>query len=97
MSDIPEHILKYLWDVDKKKLDKEKHANFIIEKILEYGDTKALRWIEKNYKKDQIVKVLNKSKRISPKTGNFYASYFKINRKELECIKKPFTQKQNRF
>ena len=96
-SDIPEHINKYLWDVNVGELSLEKHSKFIIERVLEYGDLDTIKWLENVYSKDIITNVLIKSKRISPKTGSLYALYFDIPRESLLCIRKPFTQKQNRF
>ncbi|MBN1970386.1 MAG: hypothetical protein JW870_13545 [Candidatus Delongbacteria bacterium] len=97
MKKMPEYVNKYLWDVKVDALDVKKHSNFIIERILEYGDIDSLTWLQKTYEKDCIVKVLKKSKRISPKTGNFYAMYFDVPKNEFLCIRKPFTQKQDRF
>jgi hypothetical protein len=97
MPAIPEFVTKYLWDIDLKNLSQTKHKNFIIERVLEYGDQKTLRWLEKNYQKNEIITTLKSSKKISPKTGNFFALIYNIPKSELECIRKPFTQKQNRF
>ncbi|MBU0569595.1 hypothetical protein KKB40_02330 [Patescibacteria group bacterium] len=97
MNSIPKYITKYLWDVEIEKLDLQNHSVFIIERVLEYGDLEALWWINKSYKKDIITSTLKKSKKISSKSGNFYALFYNIPREKLLCIRKPFTQKQNRF
>jgi hypothetical protein len=97
MKKIPEFVAQYLWDVPVSSLDPSEKYYFVIERILEYGDFEALEWMNNTYKKDQIEEVLITSKKISPKTGNFFAIYYNIPREELLCIQKPFTQKQNRF
>lgn len=97
MRKLPAYISEYLWDVPKDKLSVSKNADFIIERVLEYGGTKALGWINENYDKEKIIKVLKNSKKISSKTGNFYALYYDIPKESLQCIKKPFTRKQDRF
>jgi hypothetical protein len=94
---LPDYITKYLWDVNLKDDSAVTHPEFIIERVLEYGDFKSLKWLEKTYDKDKITEVLKTSNKISTKTGNFYALYFNIPKEELLCIRKPFTQKQNRF
>jgi len=43
MKTLPEFLKKYFWDVDFSKLDKEAYSQFIIERILEYGDQKAIK------------------------------------------------------
>lgn len=97
MKSIPSHVEKYLWDVKTDNLDIKKYSGFIIERVLEYGDTDSLSWLLHTYEKERILDILKKSKRISPKTGNFYALYFGIPKKELLCIRKPFIRKQDRF
>lgn len=97
MDLIPKFITKYLWDVKIDSLSLDTHSGFIIERVLEYGDEDALLWLNTTFGKDRIAEVLKTSKKISSKTGNFYALYYNIPKEELLCIRKPFTQKQNRF
>ncbi len=97
MKKIPSYVTKYLWDVSLDKISISGDAEFIIERVLEYGNFDALDWINTTYGKEKIVRVLKKSRRISPKTGGFYALYYDVAKESLECIQKPFIQKQNRF
>lgn len=94
---MPPQIASYLWDVPMDTLDVHTAAPFIIERVLEYGNSEDIAWLEKTYKKDQITTVLKESKRISVKTATFYCLRYKINKGEVECFRKPFTQKQHRF
>ena len=97
VNKIPDCVKKYLWDVEVKNLKLGQHFTFIIERVLEYGDFEALGWLNKNFTKNKITGVLKKSKKISPKSGNFFALYYNLPKDKLLCIRKPFTQKQNRF
>lgn len=97
MKKIPSNIKIYLWDVKFETLDIKKHSGFVIERVLEYGDKESFSWLLKTYDKENILQVLRKSKRISPKTGNFYAMYFGVPKSEFLCIRKPFIRKQDRF
>jgi hypothetical protein len=94
---IPDFVKKYLWDVNEKDLSADTHKNFIIERVLEYGDFDSLKWIQENFGREEIIEVLKTSNKLSRNTGNLYALYFNVNKEELLCIRKPFTQKQNRF
>ncbi len=94
---IPKFIRQYLWDIDQIKLNKNKHAQFIIERVLEYGDRQTFSWLQENYKTAQIIQVLRTSKRISAKTGNFFALFYQLDPTQLRCLTQPYTQKQNRF
>ncbi len=97
MADIPNYVKKYLWDVDTNTISADSHAQFVIERVLEYGDIDSLKWLTEVYPTETISSTLKVSKKISAKTGNFYSLIFNIPKEEMECIRKPFTQKQNRF
>jgi len=94
---LPDAFSKYFWDVQIDKISLDKNGKFIIERLLEYGDKKEFDWLEKHFDKNKIVDTIKNSKKISSKTGNFFALYYDIPKQELECIRKPFTQRQNRF
>ena len=94
---LPTYVSEHLWDTNPKNLSPTKHSSFIIERILEYGDKDSVKWMEKNFARQEIIDVLKKSNKISPKTGNFFALFYRVPKEELLCIRKPFTQKQNRF
>lgn len=50
------------WDTDPKKLDKDKHAKYIIERIMDFGNDEDVRWMRRNYPKSLIAKVCRSSK-----------------------------------
>ncbi|HLC69654.1 MAG TPA: hypothetical protein VJH75_01255 [Patescibacteria group bacterium] len=39
------------WDVDPKTIDEKKHARYIIERVLDFGNDKEVRWVYHNYSK----------------------------------------------
>ena len=94
MRKLPRFLQKYFWDVDFKKLDRKIHYQFIIERILEYGDEKAVKWAKNNFKLNDIKKVLSKSKNLSKKSANFWQLIFKIKKDKILCLRKSFPEKQ---
>ncbi len=56
------------WDVDPKTIDPEKNAVYIIERILDFGDDKEVRWMWEYYQKDLIRKVVETSRVLLPKS-----------------------------
>jgi len=64
MKTLPQFLKKYFWDVDFSKSDKEIYASFIIERILEEGNEKAVRWMRDNFDLTQIKNVLYNSKNL---------------------------------
>lgn len=93
---LPLNIKKYLWDTDLKSFSFG-NSSLLIERLLEFGDEKAIKWLFQNFSKENIILILKKSRKISPKTGNFFAWYFGIKPEEFLCIQKPFIQRQARF
>ena len=94
MKTLPQFLKKYFWDVDFSKLDKEIHASFIIERILEEGDEKATRWMRDNFNLAQIKNVLYNSKNLSPRSANYWQLIFNLKRDKILCLRKSFQKKQ---
>ena len=94
MKGLPTFLKKYFWDVDFSKLQKNSHSQFIIERILEYGDENSVRWLRNNFDSREIKEVLYNSKNISPKSANFWQLIFNIKRDKILCLKKSFREKR---
>ncbi|MBU1473384.1 MAG: hypothetical protein KKC69_04525 [Acidobacteria bacterium] len=71
MNDL-EPLISFLWDCDPASIDLERNASFLIERILEFGDEKAVQWLFDHYSLTEIVSTLKISRRISEKSRNFW-------------------------
>ena len=94
MKTLPQFLKKYFWDVDFSKLDKEIYGSFIVERILEEGDEKAVKWMRDNFDITQIKNVLFNSKNLSPKSANYWQLIFNLKREKILCLRKSFQKKQ---
>lgn len=94
---IPEKIKSLLWDSKIEDISLTNNAQYIIERVLEYGDLSEDKWMIETFSKDAIIKTITESKRLSAKTANYYAHIYNINPVQIECLRNPYTQKQNRF
>ena len=56
------------WDVNPATLDAKLHANYIIERILDYGTDEEVRWMYKTYPREFIRKVVDSSRVLRPET-----------------------------
>ena len=56
------------WDTDPKKIDVKKNAQYIIERIADFGNDKEARWALTFYSKPFLRKVIAKSRCIRPRT-----------------------------
>lgn len=50
------------WDVDPKKIDAEKNARYIIERVLDFGNDEEIRWLFERYPKALLQEVLYHSR-----------------------------------
>lgn len=87
---LPTFLKKYFWDIDFAKLDPDKRATYIIERLLEMGDEKAVRWVLQTFKKSEIKKVIRQSRNLSPQTANFWSLILDVNKKDITCLQKPY-------
>lgn len=76
MKNVEASVKNIFWDVNVTDLDLERHRAFIIERVLEHGDEKAVRWLFKNFPRKAIISVTEKSRRLSPKSRNFWLKKF---------------------
>lgn len=94
---LPQFLKKYFWDVEFKELDREKSAHFILKRILEYGDEKATVWMRKSFTKRDIKDILTNFRGISPRSANYWATIFGIDKRNILCLQKPYLERQKTF
>ena len=87
-----ENIRHLLWDVDRNKLDLQKHKKFIIERVLKFGTPKEVRWLLATYAEADIIQVVKSSRSLDKKTANFWAVHFAIPSEEILCLNMPLLQ-----
>jgi hypothetical protein len=69
---IPDEARRFFWDVDPAGLDHVRHKAYIIERLLELGDEKAVGWLFSTYSREEISSVLDSSRSLSMKSRNFW-------------------------
>lgn len=56
------------WDVNPATLDVKQHANYIIERILDYGTDEEVRWMYRSYQRELIRDIVERSRVLRPET-----------------------------
>ncbi len=56
------------WDTNIKNIDLRKHAQYIIEKVADFGHDNEVRWVLNLYSKKLLRKVIAKSRCLRPET-----------------------------
>ena len=69
---IDKNLYPFFWDIDPTHLDIRKYKDYIIERLLELGDEKAVQWLFINYSEKEIRKVLHNSRSLSAKSRRFW-------------------------
>jgi hypothetical protein len=69
-EDIPRALF---WDTNPDSLDFQKNKKYIIERTLEFGDDRAVKWLFSIYPPSEIKKILDESRRISPKSARYWS------------------------
>ncbi|MEW6610135.1 MAG: hypothetical protein AB1352_00685 [Patescibacteria group bacterium] len=64
------------WDVDPKTIDPEKHAEYIIERVLDFGDEREVRSMVRYYPHRLIKKVVTESRVLHDKLRNLWELVF---------------------
>jgi len=85
------------WDVNSKNLDYQKDADFIIERVLNFGDEGDYKKIKKMYGLRKIRTAAKKINYINKKNINFWSIVFNISPDLFQCTKRFLTKKQSAF
>ena len=96
-SPLPEPMRALFWDVDFASIDPERHASFIIERALEYGDDDAIRWIVRKFPGTAIAGIVRSSQSLSRNTGRLWSLVLGIPEGEIRCLSTPSRMRPEAF
>ncbi len=65
------------WDTNPKNIDTKKNAQYIIERVLDFGNDKEVKWLYHFYNKQLLKKVVTKSRSLRPETKNLWTIILK--------------------
>jgi len=87
MKRFPKFLKKYFWDVDFDVMDAEKNRANVLVRILNYGDEKAVQWMNENFSKAEQAGVLRAYRDFSLKSANFWALILAVPKEKVLCLK----------
>jgi len=88
---LPNDMRIFFWDVDPDGLSVVESAHFIISRLMEHGDENALRFLLKNYDRDELVRVLRSSRSISKRSRIFWSLFLEIDKESCTPKRYPTT------
>lgn len=71
-------VRSLFWDADINDLDPARHAPYVIERVLEHGDEVQVRWLFGQYSPEAIRRVVETTRRLSPRSLNYWLVKFKL-------------------
>ncbi|QQS29540.1 MAG: hypothetical protein IPM47_00905 [Sphingobacteriales bacterium] len=78
------------WDVDKNSIDPEKHAAFIVERVMHLGTLDDFFAIKAYYGKPKLKKITKQLRYLDVRVLNFCSVYFRTPLNQFRC----YTEKQ---
>ena len=89
---LPLEFKRYFWDTNFEDLDPHKDSYFILKRIIDRGNTSAIKWALSRYSTDQIKDLILSSRDLSRKTANFWAKLFALDPQSVPCLVKPYSR-----
>ncbi len=90
----PKRIFNPVLFWDAEDIDMERNDDFIIARVLDYGDENDIKVLRSLYPDEKLIEVIRKRRGLMPQTGKFWAVYFKIPVKEITCLRTYYQKKQ---
>lgn len=89
MTQLPDFLEPYFWETDFASLRLPERQTYVIERVLEYGDDRAIRWLKATFTPETIADVVRHSRRISENTANLWALMLDIPKEHIRCFSTP--------
>ena len=81
---IGENIKPFFWDINIDTLDKEKHKQYIISRMFNFGDDEAIRWVKEEYTDEEIEYVARNSRNFTKKSAEFLKNVYNLEEDEMK-------------
>jgi hypothetical protein len=86
MTQLPQEFYRYFWDTDPTRINSQTNQAYITQRLLEWGDTTAWRWLRHTYGTDVLTRTVKNSRQISPKTAQFFSLIYDIPQEDIRCL-----------
>ena len=75
---LPKEFKKYFWDVDFKTLSPKKYPQFILGRLLKFGDSRAVKWTLKTFNKAALKQFILNSKDLDKRSSDLWRLFFDL-------------------
>ncbi|MDI6767925.1 MAG: hypothetical protein QME52_13975 [Bacteroidota bacterium] len=84
----PRNIFNPVLFWDAEDVDIENNSDYIIARVLDYGDEKDVKAVRSIYSNEKLIEVIKRKRGLMPMTAKFWAAYFQIPFEEIACLRK---------
>ena len=85
----------YFWDINPDSIDEIKSKRLIIERIINLGNLREIKYMISFYGKDEVIKTIINLNHLDPKTLNFFSIVFDIPKSKFKCYTKNQSTKKH--
>ena len=89
MEPLPAFLEPFFWEIDFSCLRLPGREDYVIERLLEYGDDRAIHWLKATFPPEAISRVVRRSRCLSRNTANLWGLILDIKREEMACFSTP--------
>jgi len=86
---LPAFLEPFFWEIDFARLRPSEREDYIIERLLEYGDDRAIHWLKTAFPPEAIARVVRRSRCLSRNLANLWGLILSIPREEMACFVTP--------
>lgn len=94
---IPKFMYKYFWDTEPHRINPIHHTTYVIERIMNLGDPRAVKWMIKSVGKGEIAKTLSSRKGIDLTAAKFWSLVYDIPEENVLCLNKYYQEGQKKL
>ncbi len=82
MEGLSEHLF---WDVDRSGIDPERHAAWLVKRVLEYGRWRDWQILVAHYGKPKLAELATGLRSLEPRTLAFCCAWFRLQPAKFRC------------
>jgi hypothetical protein len=73
VSPLPDSVRRLFWDTDPDTVDLDRHADYVMERIMSRGTLDAMHWLRRTYSVERMANFLRrKAHRLSPRDRAYW-------------------------
>ncbi len=85
---IPRYLHHLFWDIDPVSFSPTDFPDYTISRVLEWGDSDAVRWLKAAFSQETIERVVRHDRSLSRRSANFWALVYRIPGDQVAALRR---------